>query len=211
MNIHSLSSQPSSTLFRPEMIGVIAGKWWLLSEGDTPPAVESVSPDPRLLQAQAQVVSVTRDRGMTTINGRDVHHYDVALDTEKLVAYLSAVAEENGGEFDAAEVRKEVKAIEASGQLWIDAETYYVQKIEWVVQSLPINRGGAASVKFTITFRNHNDAPAIVPPKDAKQFSPTMFFGLPDDARFPEEIEYEQSPRIDNQKINELIQQMNTL
>ena len=146
MNIRSLVSQPSSALFQPELIATLAGQWWLLSEDDTPPMAESVTPDPRLLQAQAQVVSVTRDRGVVSIDGRDVHHYDVALDKIKLAEYLSAVALEKGVDFDTKETTDAIEEIQASGQLWIDAETYYVQKINWVVQSMPLDNGGTASI-----------------------------------------------------------------
>jgi hypothetical protein len=210
MNIHSLTSQPNSAIFRPEIIGMLSGKWWQLSEGDTLPVAEKITPDPRLLQAQAQVVSVTRDRGITTINGRDTHHYDTTLDKEKLVSYLAAIAKEQFQEFDAAETQAAIEDIKASGQLWIDAETYFVQKIAWVVQSIPLEGDGIASVSFTITFRNHNDAPAIIPPQNAKVFSPAVFFTLPTEALFQEELEYQQDTQFDEDTILDIMQNMNT-
>ena len=64
LNIHSLTSQPNSSLFPPEVIGQLAGTWWRLPANDTIPASASVTPDPKLLQAQAQVVNVTKDNGI---------------------------------------------------------------------------------------------------------------------------------------------------
>ncbi len=210
LNLHSLSSQPSSEFFRPEMIAALAGKWWLLSEDNSPPITKSVTPDPRLLQAQAQVVSVARDRGIVQINGRDSHHYDVALDTEKLAAYLEAIALEKGQEFDKTKTTKSLEEIQGSGQLWIDAETYFVQKINWVVQSVPLDNGGTASLSFTVTFRNHNDAPAILPPQGATPFSPAIFFTLPSEAMFPEEIQNQLPSDLNDEQLLELLQEMNS-
>ncbi len=210
MNVHSLNSQPSSAFFRPEMISALAGKWWLLSENDNPPLVKTVTPDPRLLQAQAQVVTVTRDRGITQLSGRDVHHFDVTLDKQKLTKYLAALAQEKGQEFDASKTMQTVDDIQASGQLWIDAETYYVQKINWVVQSMPLENNGTASIAFTITFRNQNSAPTILPPQGAKLFSPAVFFTLPSKALFPEEIRDQLPSTLDDEELLRILQQLNS-
>lgn len=211
MNLHSLIAQPSSTFFNPEMIGAIAGQWWLLPPGDTLPVSASVTPDPRLLQMQSQVISVTRDRGVDTVQGRPSYQYDVVLDKEKLLLYLSAVAKESGQEFDVKEAESKFALVDASGQIWIDAETYYMQKLSWVIQSLPLDNGGEASVSFTITFRNHNEAPTIQPPTDAKPFTPTVFFSLPNDALFPEELPPGALDSLNDESIDELIRQMNSL
>lgn len=208
MNIHALTSQPSSTLFQPDVIGKIAGSWWLLPSGDTPPVTGTVTPDPRLLQAQAQVVEVTKDRGVTTVNGRETYHYDVALNKDKLVAFLATAASQKGEVFDAQQVREDLEQLQASGQLWIDAEEFFLQKITWVLQSLPIG-GGTASASLTVTFRNHNAAPPILPPSEFKPFTPAVFFSLPSDALFPEEVV---SPAdLSEPQIDQILQQLNSL
>lgn len=210
MNVHSLISQPSTAFFRPEMIGALAGQWWLLSEDQSPPMADSVTPDPRLFQAQAEVVSVTRDRGIEMINGRDAYHYDTVLDKEKLAEYLDAVAEEKGEQFDTEEIIATIDEIEASGQLWIDTETFFVQKINWVVQSMPLKNGGTASITFTVTFRNQNESPAILPPQGAKQFSPAIFYTLPSDALFQEEMHNQYDSGLDDDALLEILQQINS-
>lgn len=210
MNLHSLTSQPSTAFFRPEIIAALAGQWWNVSDGETPSVAKSVTPDPRLLQAQAQVVTVTRDRGITTIHGREVHHYETVLDKQKLTEYLSAIAIEKGEEFDALATADAIEDIEASGQLWIDAQTYYVQKMSWVVQSIPLENGGTASIAFTVSFRNQNDAPAIVPPLDAKQFSPAIFFTLPSEALFPVEVRQQLPQDFDDEALIDIFKQMNS-
>ena len=210
MNVHSLISQPSTAFFRPEMIGALAGQWWLLSEDQSPPMADSITPDPRLLQAQAQVVTVTRDRGIEVVNGKDAYHYDTVLDKSKLAEYLAAVAQEKGQQFDSAKTLAAIEEIEASGQLWIDKETYYVQKINWVVQSMPLENGGTASIAFTVMFRNHNDTPAILPPQGAKKFSPAIFYTLPSDALFQDEMRNQYDSGLDDDALLEILQQINS-
>lgn len=209
MNVHSLTSQPSSAIFSPSVIGNIAGKWWSLPEGDTPPVVGTVSPDPRLLDAQAQVVEVTKDRGVEEMHGIPSYHYDVALNKQKLITYLSAVAHEKGVEFSAEETSKQLDAVEASGQLWIDAENFYIQKIMWVIQSLP-TQTGTASVSIEITLRNHNKAPQILPPEEFSEFTPAVFLDLPEDALFPEERNEPSGYELDDAEIKNLMQQLNS-
>lgn len=208
MNLHSLASQPSSAIFDPSMVSVIAGKWWKLPETDTAPVTGTVTPDPRLLHAQAQVVEVTKDRGVDIVNGVPTYHYDVRLNKEKLVSYLAAVAQEKGAEFAPELVREDLKNLEASGQLWIDAEHFYIQKIVWVLQSLTLKNGGSASASVTITFRNHNSAPNIIPPTEYEIFSPAVFFALPPDALFPEE--YGETDDMSDDDIRNILQQINS-
>lgn len=208
LNVHSFQTQPSAALIRPEIIGNMAGTWWLLpkmQQGAN--AGASVTPDPTMLRAQAQVVRVTKDRGISTVGGRDVHVYDVELDIDKLVAYLRAVAAEQGEPFDAAKVRASFVDVVASGQLKIDTETYYVQSLRWVIQSFPVSTG-SLSASFTITFRNHNNAPDILPPENPQLFSPAVFFALPQDAFFEEQLQNIDTPTIDNDVMDDILLQV---
>ena len=208
MNVHSLSSEPPNAIFRPEVLRNLTDRWWLLPPGDTPPEAVGMTPDPRLLQIQSQVVTVSKNRGMETIEGRETYHYDVTLDPEKLLEYLSTLAAERGEAFDAAKVRQDLSGIKASGELWIDAGTFYMQKISWNVQQIPIEGGGTASASVTITFRNHNTAPDLEPPAGAMPFSPAIFFTLPDDAIFPEEIPAGGATGLDEANIEDILRSL---
>lgn len=163
LNVHSLSTKPDTALFKPEMLQAVTEKWWILT-GSEPTPLESISPDPRLLQAQAEVVSVTKDKGIETVNGRLAYSYDVELDSEKLLSYLKSHSNSEG------DGPKDIGSIQGSGQLWIDAETYYVQKIIWNIKT------DTSSAAFTVNFTNHNSAAAITPPSNAVEFSPAAFF-----------------------------------
>lgn len=188
MNIHSLTSQPNSSLFSPGMIGMIAGKWWFLPSQDRAPETASVTPDPRLLKAQAQVVKVVQDNGVTFFSGSDSYHYDVELDKQKLLQYLASAAKEQGETWNQAEAEEMLAQVEATGELWIDAETFFVEKLVWDISALPFGAKGAADVALTVTFRNHNAAPNIEPPTEAQRLTPAVFFGIPSDAMFEDEL-----------------------
>ena len=209
LNIHSLTSQPSSTLFKPELIARLADRWWKLPAGDTPVVIGTVTPDPRLLQAQAQVVKVTKDRGMESVNGRSSYHYDVTLDKEKLLAFLEQQAEQKGEEFDVSAAKIQLSEIDASGQIWIDEQTYYLQKLQWMIAAIPMQNGGTASASFTVTFRNLNSAPNITPPEDATIFSPAVLFTMPSEQLAPDALPgmdvTQPSMNSDSQMLNELM------
>lgn len=181
LNVHSVTSKPASAIFSSDMIDAIAGHWWKLPGGAEVP-VASVTPDPRLLHAQSQVVEVVKDRGIDTMNGVPNYHFDVRLNKEKLVAYLAEVAQKKGTDFASEEMRAQLEQLSAVGELWIDAEQFNLQKVIWKLSSLPLEHGGTASATLTITFRNHNKAPAIVPPEASDVFSPAALFSFPTDS-----------------------------
>lgn len=204
LNIHSLTSQPNSTLFPPEVIGQLAGTWWRLPANDTVPASASVTPDPRLLQAQAQVVTVTKDNGVVPFAGSDAYHYDVVLNKDKLQAYILALAEEGDEEIDRAEVESALQNAEATGQIWIDAHNFFLHKLTWEVRSLAYATNGTLDLDLTVTFRNHNAAPRIEPPTGAKMFSPAALFALPTDPYFDD------VPTGDNEALDDILQDFST-
>lgn len=204
MNLHSLRTQPSSALFKPEMIGAIAGTWWKLPSQSAAPQSASITPDPRLLQAQAEVVTVTKNNGITEFAGVPAYHYDVALDTEKLMTYVAAIARDKGETVDIAEIRSSLANVKGNGEIWIDAETFFIHKLVWNIESLPQSTVGTADIALTLTLRNHNNAPTVVPPTEAKVFSPAIFFSLPPDALFDGEV-----PANDGQ-FEDLIDAVNT-
>lgn len=166
---HPLLDQASVELFR--------GKWWKIPDATQDGASLSVTPDPRMLEAQAEVVKVERDRGMTTIDGRSVYHYDVSLDREKLVAYMKRIAEGRGETLSIEELQEKLQGLVATGELWIDAETFFVHRLTWNVRKEDPGDGSGFELTFTANLRDFNSAPFITPPKEFETFSPFMFLG----------------------------------
>lgn len=211
VRVHSLQTSPSDAMFSPVILAAISGGWWLLPADNPPPIASSITPDPRLLEMQSHVISVERDRGIDTISGRDAYHYDVVINTEKLLAYLSEVYQKQNDTFDRSAYEESFIHMQAQGELWIDAENFYMQKLQWEISDLPLDGGDTASVAFTVHFRNHNSTPQITPPADAKQFTPEALFALPQEALFPEELLQNASDPNNDRAIEDLIRHMNSL
>lgn len=179
--IQSLSTEPDGSLFQPELIALLSGQWWALpppvlgQEGTVPGG--TMTPSPSVLRAQAEVVRVVRDRGTATIDGRTAYHYDVALAPEKLLTYLGEVAAARNETLDRASLSASLSGLQASGEMWIDAETYVLRQATWEIRALQTERG-VLNGSFTVQLGDYDSALPVTPPADAKPFSPTSFFGL---------------------------------
>jgi len=185
LQLHSLEVDQENGIFRPDLIEMFRGKWWQLpSEMQQGPSTP-VTPDPRLLRAQSEVVKVVKDYGIETRGDRRVYHYSVVIDPEKLLAFLTKVAEERGEDLDAEAVRVFLQGLDAKGELWIDAETFYVHSLSWTITPITLEDGRTVSGSFTVDLRDHNAAPPISPPAEATLFSPLMFLGLPSPEAIP--------------------------
>ncbi len=175
--LKDLVVEPSHPLLDRASVELFRGKWWKIPDATKGGASLSVTPDPRMLEAQAEVVKIDRDRGMDTIDGRSVYHYDVSLDSEKLVTYMKSIAEERGETLSAEELREKLKGLTATGELWIDAETFFVHRLTWDVRKEDAGDGDGFQLQFTANLREFNAAPLITPPKEFEMFSPFIFLG----------------------------------
>lgn len=159
--IHLRSFDLSGMQGMPE-VAALEGKWWKLPVAERQPSVQSVTPDPRFLHAQADVVRVIRDRGIETIRGRDAYRYDVGIDPDKLVAFLEQAATESGKPFDRARSAADLDRYDAKGELWIDAETFRVHRIVWMIKDKDSSR---LQLELQVDLTQHDSAPPITPPK----------------------------------------------
>lgn len=158
-NIERLDIEPADPLFSSEMFRQLIGHWWKMPSGSgNNLPIESISPDPAFLKMQTDVITVTKDRGIIKMNGRSVHHYDTAIDTQKLAAFLQSVP--NAG--------LPLPLLDASitGELWIDAETYVVRKAVW--KANPIE-GSSSTQRITLTLEvtDPDAGVTVTPPANA--------------------------------------------
>jgi len=182
INIGSLVLSPEEELIQPETIAMIQNQWWKLPSADEFAQDNvAITPNPRLLKAQAEVVKILEDKGMATIDDRESYHYEVEVDKTRLLEYLRKVSEEDGTELDEEKVEIELAPLIISGELWIDAETYFVRQLEWDIDNMDDEDFG---ISFKVTFSNHNEAGLISPPEEFKVFSPFMFM-QPDEGTLP--------------------------
>lgn len=176
LNIQSLKSQPDNMLYDPKLIAQLVDVWWMLPENEMPPESVSLTPDPKLLQAQAEVISIKDEHGIEEVNGIPSYHYSVELDKNKLLSYMESLGSERGEDF--SEVDLALSSATTKGEMWIDTENFFIQKFVWNIQDLRYSDIGTADTNFTVTFRNVNSAPAIQPPENAQLFSPAVLLNV---------------------------------
>lgn len=179
VRLNSFSAEGPNPVFNDRLVQQFSGKWWRVPTREDQAASVTLTPDPSLLHAQAQVVTVSRDRGLMELRGRSTYHYDVAVDPEKLVEYLGQVAAQREEPFDEQGVRQSIAELDATGELWIDAETYYVQRLQWNIKQVVSSTGQAVGAAFSADFFDHDAAPAVDLPEGAVEFTPFMFLDAP--------------------------------
>jgi hypothetical protein len=154
-------------------VRAMTGSWWKLSGGSGAVQAASVTPDPRLLRAQSEAVDIVRDAGEEMMGESRVHHYEVAVNPQKLLRFLQMRTTEQGGTPSSGNVEGELSKYEAKGQLWIDTKTYILHRLQWTIA----DRGSGQTSTFTFTFKDHDRASLIALPQDAIVLSDSQFRG----------------------------------
>ena len=204
VKLNEFSADGPNQLFNDQLVQQFSGKWWNLPSREDQLSFVSITPDPRLLNAQAQVVKVLKDRGMSSIHERSAYRYDVAIDSEKLIAYLRESVTEKGEQFDEEATRSSIENLSAEGEIWIDAETYYVQRLKWNVTQSVNEASKDFSINFTVDFLDHDNAESIDIPTDAELFTPLMFFDAPGVFETPEPL---LTPEIEKDIMQQLLEE----
>ena len=180
LKLNALNIEPPHPLLQTQMLTNLTGRWWKMQEEEPLSPASSVTPDPSLLRAQAEIVHVSKSHGLKTLNGRTVYHYDVTVDKEKLAAFLAKLSEGSEEPVDADAVLRWISDYDPTGELWIDAENFMVHRLLWhVSRKEPEPLSGSVQVDFF----DHNAAPQISPPAEFELFSPMLMLqggtGLP--------------------------------
>lgn len=168
--VHQLESPSLAGVFDPALVSALLGSWWIF-DADQESAPSSITPSARLLQAQASVVRVTRDLGTTVINDVPLYHYAVAVDPDRFLAYARELHRESEQPLDEEQVQSDLASLQATGELWIRADTFSVLKLAWEIPALPMADRSTMHLAFTLEWKNAAGAPPIVIPSDAKPFS----------------------------------------
>lgn len=144
------------------------GKWWKMPASGFGTSTSTVTTDPQFLQLQSDSVIVTDDNGYETIGGRTAHHYDVVADKQKLAAFLSHVAAGRGQEISEEAALATIEHLEMTGELWIDAQTYVLRRVEWSIVSQ--KQDSPMELIFSLTLTDHNAQVNIQPPAEIHDF-----------------------------------------
>ncbi len=168
-SIEKIQLEPNSAENMFSFLTPLTGKWWVMPSSVT--GSLNIAPDPNVLKAQAQVVRVERDEGIQKTENGYAYHYFVSLDQEKFQRFLK-----DAGQWDETQLEN-MKDLKATGELWIDAKTFYLESAVWKIESAPV-MDGTLSATITIQLRDHDEAQDITQPESADVF-PTEDFSLP--------------------------------
>jgi len=157
---------PPSPVLPAEALAGYLNRWWVMPLSDAERSPSAVAPDPRLLRAQAEIMTVTSNRGFEDINGRRAYHYGVSVDPAKLVDFLKSSPDGEASTEDVQKVEQFLQEYDLSGEVWIDEETFYVHQLIWKLSS---KEGAPSALGLTaeLTFMDHNAAPEVELPTDA--------------------------------------------
>ena len=178
--INTFTLEPEDAMFAAGTVATLQGKWWQLPLRGSGQGSVPITPDPQLLRAQVEVVDVMEDHGFKKIDGHNAYHYTVSINRDRLLKFLEKRAEEEEGSFDRDEAIVMLERLTVTGELWIDAETYHVRKVEWEAKQAATKEDEQEStLSFTMSLNDHNEAEPITAPADAEPFSPFAFVGMP--------------------------------
>ncbi len=167
-----LSALEGSVLFLPG-IGLVPesslGTWYAVGGSGSGSLDAGVSPDPSFIAAQAKTLVVTDDRSYETVDGHDCYAYDVTVDPQKAVEFLAETASRQGKPFDRVAAETFVSSYDARGTLLIDAETFVIRRIDWIIDPASGQKDGDRT-SFSIHLDEHDAPVEISPPSDAKPF-----------------------------------------
>ena len=162
ISVQSLTMEPQDSA-TASVLGQFLGRWWKLPS-TAQDGVVPLNTEARLLQMQAEIITVTRDRGFARVDGRWMYQYDIAVDREKLRSFLTAVAEQGGRDADASLAAWDTYNMQ--GQIWIDANTFRIHRILWALNGNAGQTPSTLTIDTTIT--DVNVPQPIAFPRDAE-------------------------------------------
>lgn len=203
LNMHALTLDPDPGLFAGGTLERFLQQWWKIPNANISADSQSIAADPSFVRAQSQIVRVTHDLGIQQFQSKEVHHYRVTIDRDKLLTYLRDTSLQQGTAATDAELQAFADNLKASGELRIDTETYLVQWVSWQVEPMEVE-AGTISGSFEITLEDHNTSQPILPPQNAQQFSPYLFFQDP--TFMPSVGQPELPPGVDEEILRQILE-----
>ncbi len=162
LRLRSLQTDPPIPGLEGPAIEALQNQWWKLPQNDAATPL-SARGDPYLLSLQTQAITVLKDLGIARIRGSNAYHYEVTLDPEKLDFLFQELKRRDA---DSVAAQQDTLAkLEWKGQVWIDASSFQVLRLEWDATSKDASEPLQAHVEMNVT--DHDEAEPITPPANA--------------------------------------------
>lgn len=173
LTVNSLDTAPILPVLSTPAFNGFTNTWFRLPVVATPSA--TLTPDPRFLRLQSDAIRVTKDFGIDTSDETPMYHYAVAVDPQRLQTYLERIS--GSGSDAVKEMQSMLAGYEATGEIWIDKQTFLLTKAVW-------NVAKKDDPAFTLTFSMHlTDAgkPVVITaPSDTKPFPQASLMPIDD-------------------------------
>jgi hypothetical protein len=82
------------------------------------------------------------------LNGKKAYHYTVSIDRDRLTAYLIKISNPNTLQAN-EQLLAQLKQYEATGEMWIDSETFILSKVVWTINDAK-NPDSTASLSMSV-------------------------------------------------------------
>lgn len=126
----------------------------------------SLTPDPRFLRLQTEVVRVQKDHGIEKIDGKKAYHYTVSIDQNRLASFMLS-ATGTGSVQGKNDLMKQLGNYEATGELWIDAETFLLTKAAWTIKN---TQQPDITITVSMTISDVGVPVVVTAPNESKPF-----------------------------------------
>lgn len=165
MSVENIETSPTLPMFAlPEFQNFI-GTWYKLPSTSAPSP--TLTPDPRLLRLQSDAVRVIKDHGIQHIDGKNMYHYEVAIDPQRLSAYLQESGESS------EDVLAQLSKYDATGELWIDENTFLLTKAVWNIKQKDVE---GPVLTLSMSLSDPGLQVTVTAPADAKPLPQTPLF-----------------------------------
>lgn len=165
--------------FPRDASGALLNRWWRTGCAGSAPSL-FLTPDAGLLRLQVRALRVEEDRGIEVSEGGPAYHFVVSLDQDRLQNFLSAA--EGGTAADAFSLRSSLDQYAITGEVWIDRDTFVLQRLSWSLQPKRVARD-ASALHFAVRLWDHGTAERIAPPVSAERLqfplAPAAETGVP--------------------------------
>lgn len=167
IQVHALEIEPAIPFFNIDALKNSLQTWLKLPSPST--TSSAVTPDPHFLRLQSEVVRVTKNHGIVSMNGRNTYHYSVSIDRDRLAAYLINTSKPDALQ-TSEQLLKQLEQYEATGEMWIDDATFLLSKVSWTIKDAE-HPDSIASL--TISIEDVGVPVTITAPASAQPFSLT--------------------------------------
>jgi hypothetical protein len=166
------------------VLGGYIGKWLHVVDEAIPESIRQVQKkDEATLAKEKQLkqlfidtnlLTVTKEYGVETVNGQKVYHYGVQLNQDGVKEYIRKSAVIDGRELTDTEIEdaSKISSYVTSAELWIGVKDYYLYKATANLIGPVTNKEANMTVAITAEGSDYNNDINVDVPSDAQEFNP---------------------------------------